>query len=342
MFECNDFFSAANCASADRRPPAIPNPFGVLAFLKFVTFGVFGMSMIMLSWRARQQGAASRSDLAQLYCRVYAGMACGGLAVWLLGGVPLALVLLLFSFWLPQSVHSAISGHLETPFPARFVVLVSVTRLFEPLYAFGCPHNLLGIDATPAVLLLPLWVAAQAALLLLQRYKGARALTPAAMWPDRYDYFRAPEKSTETMSSSSPPPPPPSVVTCSVCLSEVDPTDRPSECRRKGDETTTTAQKKSIYCAHAKTSDDALSTCVSQRMSVALDGATKYARAGALSVSHAAPLASGVSGVSAATARTVISDRDLGQESSACRRLSALVRCSRSPQWRARQTECDQ
>jgi transmembrane E3 ubiquitin-protein ligase len=79
----------------------------------------------------------------------------------------------LYSFWVPQILYSAYSGGrkaLELP----YVLGMSASRLFFPLYVFGCPHNVYHVLSErptlslAASLTLLFWMAAQVTVLWLQ------------------------------------------------------------------------------------------------------------------------------------------------------------------------------
>jgi hypothetical protein len=72
----------------------------------------------------------------------------------------------------------------------RYIVLTTLLRSFEPLYAWACPHNIWSTKPNAFVWLVEAWLLVQMGVLLLQRRYGARALTPAFMWKDRYSYYR--------------------------------------------------------------------------------------------------------------------------------------------------------
>jgi hypothetical protein len=97
---------------------------------------------------------------------------------------------LAFSFWIPQIVHSIVHDA-RSPLQPSFIIGTSATRLMLPLYLFACPHNVLRIPPNPWLCGgLIGWLAAQAAVLLVQHRWGARCFVPASWLPPKYDYFR--------------------------------------------------------------------------------------------------------------------------------------------------------
>lgn len=68
---------------------------------------------------------------------------------------------LLFSYWLPQIVLSAVTDGRQ-PLKPVYIIGTSTARLALPLYLYGCPANLLRIPPSPRMLAaLVAWVAAQ-------------------------------------------------------------------------------------------------------------------------------------------------------------------------------------
>lgn len=79
-------------------------------------------------------------------------------------------------------MHSAVKDSRPSLRPA-YVATMSLTRLALPLYAFGCPENLLRAPLRPGLCVwLAVWVAAQAAVLYLQWRYGARCGVQARWW----------------------------------------------------------------------------------------------------------------------------------------------------------------
>ena len=71
------------------------------------------------------------------------------------------LMLLLYSFWVPQILYCA-RTEARQPLWAPFVVGMTLSRLALPLYLFGCPHNLLDWDPNYGLcVLLVLYMGAQ-------------------------------------------------------------------------------------------------------------------------------------------------------------------------------------
>jgi transmembrane E3 ubiquitin-protein ligase len=86
---------------------------------------------------------------------------------------PVIIIFALYSFWVPQIAYSAYTGARKA-LDMQYVVGISLSRLFFPLYMFGCPNNLYSliterstISAT-ACWVLVLWMGFQTAVVLLQ------------------------------------------------------------------------------------------------------------------------------------------------------------------------------
>ncbi|GBG63151.1 hypothetical protein CBR_g36920 [Chara braunii] len=154
------------------------NAFATAAFFKFVIFSIFEMRYLLAIWRARRPGTFGegwetvRREISILYSRFY-GFLLGGILLmyqfsWLLWYI----LLLFYSFWIPQIVSNAVRDSRK------------------PLH----PHYILGISITR--LAIPLFMLIQAALLLLQHYFGSRCFIPRQCLPERYSYFRSVDRST--------------------------------------------------------------------------------------------------------------------------------------------------
>jgi hypothetical protein len=186
-----------------------PNAWGIAACVRFLTFVGIGAVTVLQSMYAR--GTMSRRNMLWFVCQFYCGTTFLLFLINGLGRVPLLLIAVAQSFWLPQILTSAWEGHVECPMSTRYIVFTTLLRSFEPLYAYACPHNIWSTKPNSYVWLVEAWLLVQMGVLLLQRRYGARALTPAFMWKDRYNYYR---------------PLPPLVdgagePTCTICLSGV-------------------------------------------------------------------------------------------------------------------------
>jgi len=120
------------------------------------------------------------------------------------------LIFLLYSFWVPQIVYNAVNNT-KKPFfqsPAGgYALLMSLTRLFIPLYVYGCPRNFVAtlgdhsefthLYNPTACLVLAAWLACQILVLYLQDRLGSRFFLPAAFHPVVYNYHRAIPQSEE-------------------------------------------------------------------------------------------------------------------------------------------------
>lgn len=88
------------------------------------------------------------------------------------------ILLFFYSFWIPQIVANVVRDS-RKPLHPHYIVGITVTRLAIPLYAFGCPNNFMRIETNLGWCLgLTTFLGAQAAILLLQHYCGARCFIP--------------------------------------------------------------------------------------------------------------------------------------------------------------------
>jgi hypothetical protein len=186
-----------------------PNAWGIAACVRFLTFVGIGAVTVLQSMYAR--GTMSRRNMLWFVCQFYCGTTFLLFLINGLGHVPLLLVAVAQSFWLPQILTSAWEGHVECPMSTRYIVFTTLLRSFEPLYAWACPHNIWSTRPNSYVWLVEAWLLVQAGVLLLQRRYGARALTPAFMWKDRYSYYRELPPLADGATER----------TCTICLSAV-------------------------------------------------------------------------------------------------------------------------
>jgi len=173
-----------------------------LCLLKLLIFCILEMRLVISVYQARyaqdmaQTGwQGLRNHLATLHARFYAGLFAAILLVDFCYQRPVIIVFALYSFWLPQIAYSAYMGS-RKPLQSRFIIGMSVSRLWLPLYLFGCERNLymlLSEKSTTSFvgcIVLVLWVGLQVVVLLLQSKWGPRFFIPSRFLPVKYNYYR--------------------------------------------------------------------------------------------------------------------------------------------------------
>ena len=132
-----------------------------------------------------------RQALSQFYARFYGALLIGIIAIYQLRNNPAALILLLYSFWVPQIIYNAAMGHRRPMLPI-YIAGMSAARLVFPLYLLGCPSNFFhNQPSLPLALLCVAWVGGQALILICQRMWGPRFFVPSRILPKSYDYYRS-------------------------------------------------------------------------------------------------------------------------------------------------------
>lgn len=95
------------------------------------------------------------------------------------------MLLIFYSFWVPQIVTSVIRDS-RKPLHLYYILGMSATRLAVPLYVFGCPRNFMRIEPNyhwcAALVCL---MGAQVTVLLLQHFFGPRCFIPRQVRPRR-------------------------------------------------------------------------------------------------------------------------------------------------------------
>jgi len=94
------------------------------------------------------------------------------------------LLLLMYSFWIPQIITNVIRDS-RKPLHPHYILGITVTRLAIPLYIFGCPNNFMRIEPDKTwCVCLAVFIGLQAAILLLQHYLGSRWFIPRQVGPN--------------------------------------------------------------------------------------------------------------------------------------------------------------
>lgn len=170
------------------------NAFATAAFFEFVNFAIFEMQYLLSIWRARRGPALdtwhTQRELAVLYIRFYGALLGSIFITYQSQRLIRPILMLVYSFWIPQIVHCARTD-VRQPLRPLYIVGMSITRLLLPLYLYGCPSNVLRIPPSPAFcVLLVSWLFLQAAVLLCQSAWGPRWFVPKRFLPAKYDYHR--------------------------------------------------------------------------------------------------------------------------------------------------------
>ncbi|KEI37928.1 uncharacterized protein L969DRAFT_95778 [Mixia osmundae IAM 14324] len=137
------------------------------------------------------------------------------IAVLFFGWVPI-LIAALYSYWCPQILRNAEKGQSRRTLKKRYIYGTMICRLSLPLYAWGCPDNVLFTETSPWVILLTLWQLTQVATMLLQDILGARFFLPKDWYPEqnKWDYHPAlPPVDAENAQGS---------IDCVICLEKID------------------------------------------------------------------------------------------------------------------------
>ncbi|CAI0385468.1 unnamed protein product [Linum tenue] len=128
------------------------------------------------------------------------------------------LLLLMYSFWIPQIVTNVIRDS-RKPLHPYYILGMTVTRLAIPLYIFGCPNNFMRIEPDKTwCTYLVIFVTLQASVLLLQHYLGSRWFIPRQILPERYSYYRKFDQEENHATD------------CVICMTGINMMQRPSDC----------------------------------------------------------------------------------------------------------------
>lgn len=88
------------------------------------------------------------------------------------------ILLLMYSFWIPQIITNVIRDS-RKPLHPHYILGMTATRLAIPLYIFGCPNNFMRIapDMNWCICFCS-FMGLQSFVLLLQHYFGSRCFIP--------------------------------------------------------------------------------------------------------------------------------------------------------------------
>ncbi|XWS39448.1 hypothetical protein CRYUN_Cryun18bG0054900 [Craigia yunnanensis] len=200
------------------------NAFATAAFFKFVVFSIFEMRYLLAIWKASwpmnngEGWETMRRELSVLYSRFYGILLGGILLVYEFHNFLRPVLLLLYSFWIPQIITNVIRDS-RKPLHPHYILGMTTTRLAIPLYIFGCPHNFMRIEPDKSwCIWLGVFIGLQASILLLQHYLGSRWFIPHQILPKKYSYYRRFDPDTNHATE------------CVICMTVIDLTQRSSDC----------------------------------------------------------------------------------------------------------------
>ncbi|KAL4361352.1 hypothetical protein GQ457_04G005720 [Hibiscus cannabinus] len=200
------------------------NAFATAAFFKFVVFSIFEMRYLLAIWKASRpmnngEGwETMRRELSVLYSRFYGILLGGILFMYEFHNFLRPILLLMYSFWIPQIITNVIRDS-RKPLHPHYILGMTVTRLAIPLYIFGCPHNFMRIEPDKSwCISLGVFIGLQASILLLQHYLGSRWFIPRQILPEKYSYYRRFDPETNHTTD------------CVICMTAIDLTQRSSDC----------------------------------------------------------------------------------------------------------------
>ncbi|XP_024359669.1 transmembrane E3 ubiquitin-protein ligase FLY2 isoform X2 [Physcomitrium patens] len=208
------------------------NTFATAAFFKFVVFSIFEMRYLLAIWKSRRPVSSGegwetmRRELSVLYSRFYGFLLSGILIIYELHSMLRYILFLFYSFWIPQIVANVVRDS-RKPLHPHYIVGITLTRLAIPLYAFACPNNFMRIEPNLGWCLgLTTFLGAQAAILLLQHFCGARCFIPRQLLPEKYSYFRRVIRANEHIERGEECTP----IDCVICMAAVDVSQRCNDC----------------------------------------------------------------------------------------------------------------
>lgn len=153
-----------------------------------------------------------RQEWALIHLKFYFGLFVTLVTIYILRHYFDFLIVLAYSFWLPQIGLNMLKGH-RKPLHFIYVYGMSVSRLMIPIYIYGCPSNIAatitGYHMKPKYymcFILISWVSLQVWILKLQQLYGGQFLIPARFLPPVYNYSRPiPSSLLENLNDSTSP-----------------------------------------------------------------------------------------------------------------------------------------
>ncbi len=203
---CNQsLIDAIICVSHLFMSASLPKTYLVVIFgMKLFLFCIFETKLVINIYQARNLGEndhvsaiqALRRTLATFHIRFYAVLFLIVIIISLLHRYMWILVFIIYSYNIPQIVLNVVRGT-RNSLHIYYYGGMWFTRMFIPLYFFGCPYNFLislveskSFISSNVCLLFVIWGTLQVLILALQDKFGPRFFLPRSLFPSSYNYYR--------------------------------------------------------------------------------------------------------------------------------------------------------
>lgn len=198
-----------------------------VSFHKMILFTLLEIRIIVVIWNTQQQVQQQEPNadgesldrirfrkLNWIFFSMYALMVISLFIIFSQSVFAYYVVFVLFSFWVPQILHSLKSG-IRAPISGRMIVLMTLSQLFLPVYVFVYPDNLLKILYENEVsrsfgYLLILWIIFQGVVVYCQTSFNPYIILPQFLRPKMYNYHAIPN--TDQVQNNE----------CAICMTDVD------------------------------------------------------------------------------------------------------------------------
>jgi hypothetical protein len=187
----------------------------LLFMLMLVLYFAFEMKQISEIWRASvgDVNDIAPGQLRQLFLDFFLEITMAlfvmSAAASLVTKLPIPCLLILYSFLIPQIVHS-VRSTVKKSKDFIFVSLISLTRLFPVYYFTWYPLNILGIHEPAIAIGVTIYVGLQFLIVMLQNCFGGAFFLARSMRPVPFDYRSVtPDPGSE----------------CAICLTAIEATD---------------------------------------------------------------------------------------------------------------------
>jgi len=166
--------------------------FLVVCFIALMNANLYSKMMTEI-WRIQHPEMTANSIKLFHFIKILSFIAILFLSQCIINGTySLLIFFVLSSDWLFQIAHSVRTGHFAS-WKHKVMILNTASKLFYPLYVYGCPYNLLQTETNFTFSLsLIVWCALQIGVICTQDYKlNPRWFIPESMRPAHYKYHKA-------------------------------------------------------------------------------------------------------------------------------------------------------
>ena len=185
------------------------------SFCYFALFSVFLLRILFLAWKARNRDITNmrlfRKKLLKFYLFFYVFLFLSLISVKIWYSYFICTFILMGSTWISQIIYSARKGT-KPPMSYAYILSTSFSKISLSIYLKAYKSNIFGYRPNYLkVFIVSLVISAEALILIIQKFFGAKYIIPKRFRKQGYDYYKKANEITEEEKEGE----------CVICLDKI-------------------------------------------------------------------------------------------------------------------------